>query len=127
MDAPKDLWKERLRILREIYALGLHVLGDSRLAASADQPHWNALNQLWAEFAALDPQICGDAPPEDRLVLKELQDLSLVTQDLFKKIRSHCENLKTQVLQVLADLPNAPAPGTQPQSRDRAARLNTQV
>ena len=124
-DEKKDLWKERLRILREIYSLGLQVLGDSQLVESTEQPHWNALNQLWAEFAALDPSICGDPPPEDRSLLKELQELSLATQDLFKKIRSHCENLKTQVLQALADLPNPPAPGTQPM--DRAVRLNTQA
>ena len=95
-------WHERLRLLREIYAVGIQVLADAQSPRSTALPdRWGFLDDLWSQMAALDPRNFQDNPPQDPTLLQQMGEQARANEKLFKSLRIHCVQLKKQLADVL--------------------------
>ncbi|MBI4239321.1 MAG: hypothetical protein HY696_13010 [Deltaproteobacteria bacterium] len=101
----EQLWQERLRILRALYAVGIHILSE-RIPPSDPRisPQWEELDQHWQAFLALDPLLQDAPPPEDVTLRHALLQQANQNAAVYKALVDHAQQLQDEVGDLLLKL-----------------------
>lgn len=101
----EQLWQERLRILRALYAVGIHILSE-RIPPSDPRisPQWVQLDKHWEEFLALDPLLHDAQPPADLALRQALLDQANQNAALYQSLVVHAQSLQDEVADLLVRL-----------------------
>lgn len=103
--SPDALWMERLRVLRELYALGLQVLAEPMNASDPRiAPQWSMIDRHWDVLQTQEIAL-HDAPPPSSLDLRRaLLEQAQSNAALYRSLEMHCRETQAEISTLLARL-----------------------
>lgn len=102
----EPLWRERLRLLREFYAVGLQILTEAPdVRDTRISPYWKELDDLWDQFLAMEQQLRNHPLPKDDQLRTDLLTQARANAALFRSLEQHCRAIQQQIADLLPSLP----------------------
>lgn len=103
-----EIWHERLRLLREFYAVGLQILSEPHdIKSSRISPLWKTLDTLWDQFIEMEPQLKNRPLPTDADLRAALLQQAKSNAALFRSLEQHCRQIQQEIIDLLPSLPRS--------------------